>query len=119
MALNIAVDIQNGRKRFIQTIALTTTPSLTTITATTVDGVPVGSGSTICFQPDADVYMTLRLATAAGTLPITATSALRVPAAGQEYQKLSQNWLVGADGKVEAAAVTGTANLQLYLVDPA
>lgn len=118
MALNIAVDIQNGRKRFLQTIALTTTPSLTAFSATTQDGVSVGSGCTLCFQPDADVYMLVRPASASGTQPITATNSLRVPQFGQEYQKLSQSIVVGSDGKVEAMAASGTANLQVFLIDP-
>ena len=119
MAQNIAVDVQNGRKRFIQTISLTSTPSLTTIAAVTQDGVAVGSGSTICFQPDTDVIMLLRPTSVVATQPITVTNSLRVPAGAQEYQKLSQNPSLAAfDGKIEAASVSGTSNLQLFLVDP-
>ncbi len=118
MAANIDIAIQNGRKRFIQTIALTTTPSLTTLASTTVDGVPVGAGSTLCFQADADSYVMLRPASASGTIPITATSALRIPQYLQEYTRCSQNPFVGLDGKIEAMAATGTSNLQIFLVDP-
>lgn len=116
-ATNIAILLQNGRRRFIQAIALTSTASLTTINATTVDGVPVGPDCTLAFQSDADCFFTLQPLSTVSTTPITATSAGRLPQYQWDVQKLSMNPYVGVDGKIEGLAVT-TANLMLYLLDP-
>src|ERR1700745_4271116 len=76
------IQAQNGRKRFVQSVAFTTSSAFTTLNTTCVDGTTIPStGALLVYQPDADC----QIEPGAASRTLTNTNSVWVQAGQQEW----------------------------------
>lgn len=107
------VMLQNGKKIFVQKIAITTTPSQTTIATQDAEGNGLEAGATLMYQSDVDFfYQTTTGAVAASVTNLAGSRpGTFVPGQSQEFAHKGL-----ADTKVEAVASTTSGTLVVYHV---
>lgn len=111
---------QNGRKKFIQKIAFTTTAGITPLLTKDVYGTTLPDTYTLVLQPvGADCYYELR--ETGGTTAITSSAGARpgvyVSALQQEFTVPHDNnaWLPGKDARIDVVGV-GSGTLLVFWV---
>jgi hypothetical protein len=81
-----AIITQNGRKKFLQKISVSTSGVVTPLATTFPDGTPVDKYALLCLQPDVDVYVELTSGATAVTVHTGARPGTRILQYQQETQ---------------------------------